>query len=63
MNPSLREYEHLLHQLEHWPNKRIIYDITSFANRNERLANDVADILVSRILDVSVLKLFLIFFF
>ena len=55
MNVSLlSDYERLLQQLEHWPNKRIIFEITSFANRNSRgMSNDVADILISRILDVS----------
>ena len=53
----LSEFERLLQQLEHWPNKRVIYDLTSIANRHTQLSGDVADIIVSRVLDVSALFL------
>ncbi len=50
----LLDYEGKLQKLQHWPSKPVIYDLTSFANRNSQtgIAGEIADILISRIIDV-----------
>ena len=53
VNKTIAEFESRLSRLRDWPDGAVIYELTSFALRNEHMANHVADIIVSRIIDVS----------
>jgi hypothetical protein len=46
------EYESRLNKLKNWPDKSVIYELSSFALRNTHISNHIADILISRIIDV-----------
>lgn len=52
-NKLLEDYEIRLSLLRNWPDRSIIADLTSFALRNEHIANHIADILIAKIIDVS----------
>jgi hypothetical protein len=48
-------FENRLYNLRNWPDKQIIQELTNIALRNEHishLANDIADIIISKILEV-----------
>lgn len=46
------DYEYRLNKLRIWPEKSKIFDLTAFAEQHENIANHIADILISRIIDV-----------
>jgi hypothetical protein len=46
------EYESRLNKLTNWPDKSVIYELSSFALRHTHISNHIADILISRIIDV-----------
>ena len=46
------DFERRLSKLKLWPDKAAIFDLTAFAEKNENIANHIADILISRIIDV-----------
>jgi hypothetical protein len=52
INTIIAEYESRLSKLRDWPDGAVIHELTAFAVRNDHIANHIADILVSRIIDV-----------
>eukprot|EP01041_Mallomonas_annulata_P001448 gene1448-2788_t len=48
----IADYEYRLTKLRIWPDRNIIFDLTKFAEVNQKIANHIADILISRIIDV-----------
>ena len=48
----IADYEYRLSKLRVWPDKKVIFELTNFADMNRKIANHVADILISRIIDV-----------
>lgn len=49
---AIAEYETRLSKLRDWPDGGVIHELTAFAVRNDHIANHIADIIVSRIIDV-----------
>mmetsp|Transcript_22897 Transcript_22897/g.23123 ORF Transcript_22897/g.23123 Transcript_22897/m.23123 type:complete len:804 (+) Transcript_22897:150-2561(+) len=47
----IADFEFRLGKLRIWPDKNIIFELTKIADINQKLANHIADILISRIID------------
>jgi len=52
---GIADFERRLSKLKLWPDKAAIFDLTAFAEKNDNIANHIADILISKIIDVRVL--------
>ena len=57
LDKTIAEYESRLTMLRDWPDGAIIHELTTFAVRNDHIANHIADILVSRIIDVRLMDM------
>jgi hypothetical protein len=47
------DYESRLKMLPDWPDKRRIFELTAMCERNTHFSNHLADILIARLVDVS----------
>ena len=50
---AVAEYEYSLTRLLDVPDKSVIMDLTNMAHSDQHFANHIADILISRIIDVK----------
>ena len=62
LDRALAEFEGRLHQLRAWPDKLIIFEVTDFCAHSLHIASHLADILISRLIDVSPALLHACFF-
>lgn len=49
----VQDYEFRLARLPHFPEKNIIQDLTKFADVHQNIADQLADILIAKIIDVG----------